>query len=278
VKLDWDAMGVVSLALLPVMFMVAGIKLIDNNFDPFVLQGFNVAIDAPIELGYILWPLAFTILFLSYYAYDKKHGQSDDKPESKVNGEDINRPFHSAGYLPEFFHGTSALLLVLLITWEASWHILDFYVMKSAWHMAWLPVVSLACLAIIVKSSRWPFGAHHAHKESYLHYTVKPLLCFLVLWSVLQLLSSGESAPLPWIPLVNPIDIMQLIIIVAGCLLWKTPLLDKLLLPLLANNKPLPTTELPNKEQFSKALLILGGFVFLWMNATIKRVQCDCFH
>ncbi|MFT6102352.1 MAG: putative membrane protein [Granulosicoccus sp.] len=256
VKFDWDAMGVVSLALLPVMLMVAGIKLIDNNFDPFVLQGFNVAIEVPIELGYILWPLAFTILFLSYYAYDKKHEQSDDKQESKVNGEDINTPSNSVGYLPEFFHGTSALLLVILITWEASWHILDFYVMKSAWHMAWLPVASLACLAIIVKSSRWPFSAHN---ESYLHYAVKPLLCFLILWSGLQLLSSGASAPLPWIPLVNPIDIMQLIIFV-GCLLWKTQLFDKMSLPFLINN-----------QSSSKALLMLGGFVFLWMNVDLLR-------
>jgi uncharacterized membrane protein len=247
VKLDWDAMRVVSLALLPVMLMVAGIKLIDNNFDPFVLQGFNVAIEAPIELGYILWPLAFIVLFSSYYTYDKQYSQ------------DIIMPSESTRHVPEFFHGTSALLLVILLTWEASWHILDIYMMKSAWHMAWLPVVSLACLAIIVTSSRWPFGAHNAHNESYLQYTVKPLLCFLMLWSVLQLLSSGESAPLPWIPLVNPIDIMQLIIIV-GYLLWKTQLFDKLSLPLLVDS-----------QSFSKALLTLGGFVFLWMNVDLLR-------
>src|SRR5690606_37113476 len=113
---------------------VAVWKLRDGSFDMFALESFNVDFQFGFEVGYVLWPLAFGVLFWSFRQFDKQS-------------------------LPAFplWHGLALLLLVGLLTWEASWHLLDYVGVMNGWHLALLPLTTLLALRLVMKPPCWPF-------------------------------------------------------------------------------------------------------------------------
>ena len=79
--------------------------------------------------------------------------------------------------------------------------------------MALVPSVIVALLANLDKAGVWPLTTH---KLATL-YGAAPLLAFVAFWSLIQSLSnSGNPAPLPYIPLLTPLDLTQVIIAIAG--------------------------------------------------------------
>jgi len=225
---SWQEMRLTSMALLPVMWLITFISILDNSFHPFYLQDFNLNLQTSAELGFILWPLAFISLFWNYRQYD-----TQKQPATPV------------------MHSYAIILPVLLVTWEASWHILDYVGFMNAWHLAWLPLMAMLAITLIMKSKTWPFTDHRAG-----YYQVAlPLLALVPFaWSFIQLSSSGNSMPLPWIPLINPLDIIQAVIVI-GLLLW----FDEIL------------TVVPNPPQKQVVVNAVLAFIFLWMNVDILR-------
>lgn len=226
---SWKEMHLTSLALLPIMLLITFISLLDNSFHSFYLKDYNLNMEASVELGLLLWPLAFASLFWIYRQYDNKEQSA-----------------------PSVLQSLSILLPVLLLTWEASWHLLDYVGFMNAWHLAWLPIMTLLAIVAIMKLEHWPFSMH---RESYNRLALPVLSIVIVGWSFVQLTSSGHSMPLPWVPLLNPVDIVQAIAII-GFLLWSEKMLSALKYP-------------PTKQQVNNALL---GYVFLWMNVELLRV------
>ncbi len=230
-KFCWAEMRITAMALLPLMVLTAVIKWVgidSGNSDPFHLQSFNINFETSFELGYLLWPLGFIALFWSYRQFEK-------------NNQAPTGLLHSVGIL----------LLAALITTEASWHILDYVEFRNVWHLAWLPIPALATLWLIMKQRFWPFSSYH---QSFLQFAVIPLSLFLIIWSLIQLTSSGLSAPLPWLPLINPLDILQAIIVMAA-LRWSARLFSQF------ETQP-PQTILRN---------LLLAFIFLWANVELLR-------
>lgn len=227
-NLEWVEMRTTALALLPIMLLVFFIKLFDNNFDPFYLQGFNLAFHIPWELGYVLWPLSLSVMFWSLYQCDK-HQQP----------------------APLLQHIFSILLPILLVTWEVSWHLLDIVDVKNAWHLGWLPLMAMSGAALIIKPICWPFTLHKEHHQMN---TLWPLTLALIGFSLFQLTSSGESQPLPWLPLINAIDIVQCIILF-GFWGWSHLLFTRLL----------------KTRSRTKAITCILAFVFLWINVELLR-------
>ena len=82
---------------------------------------------------------------------------------------------------------------------------------------------------------------------------IATLSVFLVFWSIIiNLTNSGDPAPLPYIPFLNPLDLTQ----IAFFLLVLASL--KLLQPAMA-------------VQRKHILIILGGLVFIWLTAVLIR-------
>jgi uncharacterized membrane protein len=179
-------------------------------------------------LGYGLWPLALITLFWSYRQCD--------------------RPGEPA---PPLLHGWSVLFTAWLLTWEASWHLLDHLRFMNTWHLALLPLTTLLAMRLIMIPPCWPFTSH---RRDYQRFTLVPLSLALIGWSLLQLLSSGGSLPLPWLPLLNPVDLIQAIIVMAG-LLWFTDVF--------ASSKTPPSSQ--------TIRLVLLAFVFVWANVDLLR-------
>ena len=225
---SWQEMRLTSMALLPIMWLITIISLLDHSYHPFYLQDYNLNLQTSAELGYLLWPLAFASLFWSYRQYDK-----EKQPATPV------------------LHSYAILLPVLLVTWEASWHILDYVGFMNAWHLAWLPLMAMLAISLILKSRFWPFTEH---RDGYYRLALPLLVLVPFVWSLVQLTSPGNSMPLPWIPLINPIDIIQAVIVI-GLLLW----FDEIL------------SIIPNPPEKQNAFNAMLAFVFLWMNVDLLR-------
>ncbi len=82
---------------------------------------------------------------------------------------------------------------------------------------------------------------------------IATLAVFLAFWSVIiNLTNNGDPAPLPYLPLLNPVDLTQIaffVLVVAGL---------KLLKPAMA-------------VQRQHILIILGGLIFIWLSAVLIR-------
>jgi len=223
-RYTWEEMYFTSMALLPLMFLVALISVLNGSMHPFYLQDFNLNLRVSAELGYILWPIAFMSLYWCYKKYDVQN--------------------KSANY---FLHGASLVLLVLLITWEVSWHILENMRFMNVWHITWLPITAMFAVAVIIKLDYWPFTEH---RDAYNRMALPVMLLMLVAWSFLQFQSSANSLIMPWIPILNPIDIVQAIIIMGLFLL-----MDKF------------------KSLLDKKIVVIAvvTYVFLWANIDLLR-------
>jgi len=228
IKYTWREMYFTSMALLPIMLLLTLLNLLGNVGHPFFLQDYNLNLQINAELGYVLWPLALAGLFWSFKQYDKR-----------------SQPAWS------IFQNLAILLPVLLISWEASWHILDHVVFKNGWHIAWLPLVTMLTITMILKLNVWPFTQH---RKSYFQLALPVLGVVILAWSLLQLISSANSMPLPWLPLVNPIDIVQAVIVI-GTVMWSKEI------ALMFNNSV-------ERKQIIYAVL---AFIFLWINVDLLR-------
>lgn len=233
-KYDWRAMRTMGLALLPIMLGLIGLKLLFGDVDPASLYSaqFNWSLlswQAPAQSDYALWALSFAVLFWTFWRCDRR-------------GEAVDPLLLSGGLL----------FIGLWLTWKASWHILDFIPFMHGWHLALLPLTSIATLYLLKRSATWPFTREPSP-------LLIPTLTGLLLgWSLLQLLSAGDNSPLPWLPLVNPIDIVQGIILLIAYV-WIYP--DYI------------RRFVDEQEQHLRfwVISLLSGFIFVWANVELLR-------
>lgn len=137
--------------------------------------------------GWLAWPAAFA----SHLAILKRHEPQD---------QDVHGRLHAAGLW----------LLVFVATWEFAWQIDHAVEGQRVWPLiAWavMPALALAALSAEPTRRRWPLAAH---AKSYLLLGAAPLAFFLGAWTVYANFShNGDPAPLPYLPLLNPLDIAQ---------------------------------------------------------------------
>jgi len=87
------------------------------------------------------------------------------------------------------------------------------FALADGWAMAWIGAPWIALLAVAVLRGSWlsvPIGAAFERARAALLGTV---LVMVALWWGVALLSSGGSAPLPWCPLLNPMELLQLAVL-----------------------------------------------------------------
>jgi uncharacterized membrane protein len=146
----------------------------------------------------------------------------------------------------------SCVFFVVMATWEISCRALDFVEFRNGWHMAILPLLSLRALQLIAIGSLWPFNRY---QDDLNRFAVPVLSVFILGWSVIQFSSSGIGYPFPWIPILNPIDLVQILIIVAL-------IRGRLAMDLFNVNARIE----------HQAKFVLAGFTFLWINVDLLRL------
>jgi uncharacterized membrane protein len=137
------------------------------------------------NLGIIAWPIAIG----TYYWILKRYDTS--LPSTKL-------------------HSLTLWLTTALATWEVAWQIDRLVDGAGTWPLiAWLIVPAGVVLFLLTQGKRfaWPVVRHW---QKYLFFGCAPLVLFVALWSLASsFLSDGNPAPLPYIPLLNPLDLAQ---------------------------------------------------------------------
>jgi uncharacterized membrane protein len=203
-----------SLLLLPTMLL----------FGLFAATSLHAPID---QGGWFAWPVAFAVAYVLAYRHEGAPGA----------------PLATA------LHVVAGWLLVALCSWQMAVTVSDLRVGAEVWTAdacVPFPVAALFLLPMAVAGLRWPFRTHGTA------YGVAGggLAIFLALWSLTtNVFESGDVAPLGYLPLLNPLDLAQVLVLVA----------------LERYRRGMPAT----LSRYPPALL--AALVFVWLNGVLLR-------
>jgi uncharacterized membrane protein len=165
------------LAFLPVLVLAAFIAVADQGH-PFA------------NYGWIVWPLALAAHYTMLHWHDE------------------------SGELFGWIHGGSMVLLAALGAWEMHWLADEYDLAHSAWSVA--SVILIPGLLLLGAASerclaRWPVMRF---PQSYLAVGAIPIVIALWLWTFYaNLTHDGTSLPLPYLPIVNAIDLGHIFVL-----------------------------------------------------------------
>ncbi len=220
-RLNWDDALYPVIALLPLLYALA--------------VGDATRAAHPLEyFGYIAWPLAFTahLWLLRRHEDEIQHAQ--------------------------WWHAAGVWLFAALAAWEAAWWIGELVRGGDVWRLVGWPLVPVALLAWLSDRGErlaWPVARHF---ESYLLHGAVLLAAFLWLWMLhANFNSHGDPAPLPYLPLLNPLDLVH-----GAALLTLFAWLRRLRAAPFAP-EIFKTAEL--------AYIALGSIGFFWLNGVLLR-------
>jgi uncharacterized membrane protein len=224
-KLGWDIARFAALAILPLM-AVTTLGMVDytaNQPHPFAHH------------AYLGWLLGF-----GAHLWVLHNHEGNDEP-----------------WL-EWLHAGGFWLAAFVLSWEVGWQIDHYVGGNRVWPLIAWAVVPGALIALFAARGGqlgWPVNAH---RRAYLHTGALPLAVFLLAWVVyVNFRSNGDPAPLPYVPLVNPLDLAQ-----AGALLalatWYVGV----------KRLALADAKLPSS---ATAIKILGVVLFVALNGVLLR-------
>jgi len=220
-KLDWRIALVPAFALLPAMVLL-GVAAIVEVRHPLA------------RYGWLAWPFAFAVLEWIL----RRH-------EDEV-----------APALAKWTHVVALWLAVALACWEAAWWIEHVVQGRGTWpFVAWalVPALTLAALAKFGERGGWPLAKHF---RSFLLLGGAPMAAYLWGWVLLaNVLSDGNPAPLPYLPLVNPLDLAMAAVLVI-LVVWYLAL----------RTRDLAASVLPAHTSTA-----VGVAAFAWLNGMLLR-------
>lgn len=165
------------------------------NFFPYLLIAplwlyfvFTLDSHAFAHWGFLAWPIAFATSYLVYFLTEKQD---------------------YSVFKPSILHLFTYVLLAMVVAQEGAWQI-SHQRLAECWAAVFIGVVLVVALQGINRFNFWPYTAH---EKAYKQGTALTLIFLLFLWTVFANFGHYlEPAPLPYFPLLNPIDVMQAII------------------------------------------------------------------
>jgi uncharacterized membrane protein len=218
-RLKWPALHLPALALLPLM---AGILLWASAEHPFAFA------------GWLVWPLAF----VAYYWILRQSVESAD---------------HA---LLRFAHAASLWLLTIVAALELGWLSDTLAPGSTTWSLLAYSVAPIL-LMVLMTSTRMRLPSWlKPYRVTYLTLGLTPLAVATWLWAVnTNFLSSGNAAPFPYLPLLNPFDLAQALALIA-LILWYRQLVREVRLD----------------QQINQVMVwLIIGLGILWPSAMMAR-------
>jgi len=192
--------------------------------------------------GWLAWPAAFAGL---YFIMHRHEGPAREPLANALNA-------------------VSAGLLCVLVSWEAAWAIDSSIAGGRSWpDAAWavFPAMSLLALPQLTRAVAWPFSKN---RDAYIFIMGPAVALYLALWSVFTNATSlGDTAPLPYLPLFNPLDLVQVLALLTLFKYWRvTQAIPAGNFSRIDSRVPAPT---------------LGALAFVWLNAVLLRTLHQWF-
>ncbi len=227
-KLSWSKISLSFILITPIMLILLLFSAADSaHYGPFR------------SLGYLAWP---AILFIHFLALCRKQ-----KAWSQI----ILTCWHATGVV------VIALLIILFIQrgFYLAW--LDGAMRSSVWQgsaNALAMVIAAAALMKYGKLLRWPINVF---KKAYYSWGLLPVMLSLIVWFISVADKSGVTDLIGYIPVFNPLDIVQALTI-AVVVAW-----------LLFINKSKETQLITMPKVFIYG--VAGLMSFVWLNMVIAR-------
>jgi uncharacterized membrane protein len=145
-----------------------------------------------------------------------------------------------------------------VLTWEFAWQVDHAVRGGGSWPaIAWavVPGVALFLLPKLRQRLSWPVGAH---EEAYVAVAGAGLAVALIVWSLsTNFTMRGDPSPLPYVPLLNPLDLAQAFVLLVLVRYWLHVSREKY--RVFANLK------------WQGAAGALAALAFIWLNAVLLR-------
>jgi len=192
--------------------------------------------------GWLAWPLAFVGLYCIVF----RHEGAARAP------------------LANALNAVSAWLLCALLSWETAWQVNTAIGAGGMWPTAaWaaIPAAFLALLPRLVTRVAWPFAKNRA---AYLFVAGVGMMLYLAAWSlVTNATSVGDTAPMPYVPVLNPLDLAQAFVLLILFRHWRFL-------------SAVPPTGYPRIDS-RVPLPALAALAFIWLNAVLLRTLHQWF-
>ncbi len=188
---DWQQLGRATIATLPGFGLIAAYCIVGGPTLFYVPSS---------ALGWIAWPLALA-WHLRLLRAQKQWFEAW-----------VLTPFHVAGFW----------LFLLLAARECQWQLGRVGAEWSSWQLlGWAIVPALVLWAMRSRAllQRWPLAEY---RGAYLELAATPVAAYLLAWVwVTNAVSPGDAAPLPYVPLLNPLELAQWLVLFALVLWWR---------------------------------------------------------
>jgi uncharacterized membrane protein len=191
--------------------------------------------------GWWAWPAAFAALYFLIFRHE---GAARE-------------------LLAKWLNAGATWLLCALLSWEIAWQV-KMHIAGEAWRAsAWIliPAIFIWQLPKLVTRVQWPFARN---RQAYLFVVGVGAALYLAAWSLWTNASSvGDMRPLPYVPLLNPLDLGQLLILLVLLRYWRF----------------LRLVESPGSARMDKSVPLpaLAALAFIWLNALLLRTLHQWF-
>ena len=232
-KLRWQIARTPALLLLPALLAIA-----------FVAIGrASVAVDHLFAHGgFVAWIAAIVAVAGLLRWFDRQSAAGDGRATTAY----------------DLLHAGYFWLVLLLVAHELSWTGAQIQFGHGVWSaVPWglVPALGLGIVSELAPGQSWPVGAH---RRGYIVLGAVPVAVLLVIWSIAaNVHGSGNPAPLPYLPLLNPLDLSQAVVLLALAT-WRVRV---------RRAYPQIFDGLPRSAE----VVVLCALVFLWINAIALR-------
>lgn len=223
--LSWPLLGYPSLGLLPLMIIMGLGKMGWHGS----LSSHHLLAD----YGFLAWPLTIVLLYRCLYLAQACL---------------VRRTLR-------LWHVSAFILMALLVSAELAWQVSSFTYGAGCWSLVIWGLVPMAFVWFSHASLLQRWWPLTLYRQQYQFVGALPLLSWAWLWLVTgSLLAQGNATPLPYLPLFNPLELSQILVMIAMFAWYREQAaqVDSLLAPKII-------------------FMVVGLTLFVWLNGALAR-------
>ncbi len=158
---------------------------------------------------------------------------------------------HELPYL-DVLHAVAVWIPVAVFSWELGWSIENWLGDNGSWrYVAWV-IVPAVTLWSVCYLKIWPFSLH---RKRFIATSALPMVIAVLVWIFGAFCLNGDAWPLPYLPIVNPLDIATVLVMIVVGKWWLV----------------LEHHDSEYGQYRTVVLSLFAGLVFIWLNVVLLR-------